>query len=122
MGELYADRVVLSEEEEAEEVVGQEEGEQVDVAMLSQPLLPLMDVEEDGVEVEDGEGAVQGGEGKDEEREEEEGGLGGVEQGGVKDDEVEVVADGDQLLQSDHQEAVGQDDIPVAQRGAGRGN
>lgn len=73
MCELDADGVKLKEDEDTEEMVDEEEGGEADRA--EQRLLPVNDVEEDGVQVEHGHGAFGGREEEDEEWEEEEGGL-----------------------------------------------
>ena len=119
MGELDANRVKLKEDEDTEEMVGQEEGGEVDRA--EQRLLPVNDVKEDRVQVEHGHRALDGREEEDEEREEEEGGLCLVDQGDVEDDQVQVVANHDQLLQQDDHKGINVDNASTEEHGRDSG-
>ena len=119
MRELDADGVKLKEDKDTEEVVEEEEGGEVDRA--EQRLLPVNDVEEDGVQVEHGHGAFDGREEEDEEWEEEEGRLSLVDEGEVEDDQVKVVADHDQLLQQDDHEGIYVDNASTEEHGRGSG-
>ena len=100
-------------------MVEEEEGGEADRA--EQRLLPVNDVEEDGVQVENGHGAFSGREEEDEEWEEEEGGLRLVDEGDVEDDQVKVVADHDQLLQEDDHEGVYVENATTEEHGGDSG-
>ena len=119
MPKLDADGVKLKEDEDTEEMVEEEEGGEVDRA--EQRLLPVNDVEEDGVQVEHGHGAFHGREEEDEEWEEEEGGLSLVDEGDVEDDQVKVVADHDQLLQQDDHKGIYVDNATTKEHGGDSG-
>ena len=86
-----------------------------------QRLLPVNDVKEDRVQVEHGHRALDGREKEDEEREEEEGGLCLVDQGDVEDDQVQVVANHDQLLQQDDHKGIYVDNATTEEHGGDSG-
>jgi len=75
-----------------------EEGEEANVAAGLKDVLPVRNVEIHGVEISDHHGTVEGGDNEHEDREDEEGRLRGVEEVGMEDDEMEVVADEEELL------------------------
>ena len=119
--EVDADVVELFKEEDTEEVVGEEGGEEADVAALSEDPLPLVDVPVHGVEVGHHHPALQHRDQENRQRQQQQRRLRAVKQLGMEDDEVEVVADHDQLLQHDDTEGVGEHDATVAEGGRGAG-
>ena len=104
MGKLDANRVKLEENEDREEMVDDDGGGEA--GRGEQRLLPVAHLEEDGVQVEQGGRALLGGEDEHDEREKKKSGLGLVDQGHVEDDQVQVVADHNQLLQPGDHEGV----------------
>ena len=104
MGKLDANGVELEEDEDREKMVDDDGGGETDRG--EQRLLPVAHLEEDSVQVEQGDRALLGGEDEDDERKKKKSGLGLVDQGHVEDDQVQVVADHHQLLQAGDHEGV----------------
>ena len=119
MGELDSDGIKLKEDKDTEEMVDECGGVEVDGG--KERLLPLLDVEEDSVEVEHGDGALDSGEEEGGDGEEEEGGLRLVDQGDVEDDQVKVVADHHHLLQQDDPKGIYVDNITIREHGGDSG-
>ena len=86
MGKLDANGVELEEDEDREKMVDDDGGGETDRG--EQRLLPVAHLEEDSVQVEQGDRALLGGEDEDDERKKKKSGLGLVDQGRVEDDQV----------------------------------
>ena len=88
---------VVEVEEGAEEVLGEDGGEHVDVPEPQQCLLPLQNIKEDSIKISNHHKSIEDTQGEDHDRQDHEGNI-NVTKAGKENDEMGVVANGYKFL------------------------